>query len=359
MLFYYYYYYLRGHLFHALRLHPEARVTSQAIVGFCPVRSSRHLALSASPGDRRVSSSYPRADRASHTAEKLQGGFCHARAPARCSEAAARPGRRRARRRVAAGRFHSVSSGASAPPLLGFQAAAPGGAAATLSRGREGDGVPNTSAPALPRALSGAELPPQPAPPPASRPRPAAAAEPLLLGGVRGSRAAALGPTARGRRRLIPRTAWERRAGGRTGARERAAAPRAGAGRLRQGPASGGSHARAGDGAGPRPWAGPWPMEARGARSGCAADTGWAERIGGGGRGPASRPDSRVGVPGRRSVRCARTLPAAAPLPRPAAGPLGPGRCPEPRAPGSPGGQTRRTGPSGRESGAEIWGSRD
>lgn len=36
-----------------------------------------------------------------------------------------------------------------------------------------------------------------------------------------------------------------------------------------------------------------------------------------GGAGPASRPDSRVGVPGRRSVRCARTLPAAAPLPRP------------------------------------------
>lgn len=107
----------------------------------------------------------------------------------------------------------------------GFQAAAPGVAAATLGRGREGDGVPNTSAPAPPRALSGAELPPQPsgrphpappprpppppqlAPPPASRPNPAAAAEPQRLGGVRGSRAAALGPTARGRRRLIPRTA--------------------------------------------------------------------------------------------------------------------------------------------------------
>lgn len=44
--------YLRGHLFHGLRLHPEARVTSQAIADFCPVRSSRHLVLSASPGDR-------------------------------------------------------------------------------------------------------------------------------------------------------------------------------------------------------------------------------------------------------------------------------------------------------------------
>lgn len=107
------------------------------------------------------------------------------------------------------------------------------------------------------------------------------------------------------------------REGGRARASERAAAPRAGAGRLRPGPASGGSQARAGGGAGTRPRAGPWPMEARGALSGCAADTGWAERIGCGGRGPACRPDSRVGVPGRRSVRCARTLPAAAPLPRP------------------------------------------
>lgn len=36
-------------------------------------------------------------------------------------------------------------------------------------------------------------------------------------------------------------------------------------------------------------------------------------------RGPAFGPDSRVGVPGRRSVRCARTLPAPPPpLPRPA-----------------------------------------
>lgn len=52
MLFYYDDDYLRGHLFHGLRLHPEARVTSQAIADFCPVRSSRHLALSSSPGDR-------------------------------------------------------------------------------------------------------------------------------------------------------------------------------------------------------------------------------------------------------------------------------------------------------------------
>lgn len=136
---------------------------------------------------------------------------------------------------------HLIASGASAPPLFslrGFRAAAPGVAAARLSRGREGDGVPNTSAPAPPRALSGAELPPLPsgrprpapppppspppppqrAPPPASRPSPAAGAEPPRLGGVRGNRAAALGPTTRDRRRLIPRTAWERRAGGSAGA---------------------------------------------------------------------------------------------------------------------------------------------
>lgn len=44
LLCFFYFIFLRGHLFHALRLHPEARVTSQAIAGFCPVRSSRHSA---------------------------------------------------------------------------------------------------------------------------------------------------------------------------------------------------------------------------------------------------------------------------------------------------------------------------
>lgn len=144
------------------------------------------------------------------------------------------------------------------------------------------------------------------------------------------------------------------RAGGRTGTREQAAAPQAGAGRLRQGPASGGSHARAGGDARPRPRASPWPVEARGARSGCGADTGWAEQSGCGGRGPACRPDSRVGVPGRRSVRCARTLPAAAPLPRPPGrSGLAAARSPEPpEAPAARRGGTRH---SGREGDAGIW----
>lgn len=108
-----------------------------------------------------------------------------------------------------------------------------------------------------------------------------------------------------------------------------------GSGSLRLGPASGGSHARAGDRVGPRPGAGPWPSDARRARSGCGADTGWDERSGCGG--PACRPDSRVGVPGRRSVRCARTLPAAAPLPRlPGGSGLAAAGSPEPRKPRRP-----------------------
>lgn len=179
---FYYYYYLRGHLFHALRLHPEARVTSQAIVGFCPVRSSRHLALGASPDDREsplhsrewIGRATPQRSCKVGSAMPAPRRDAQRRLPA--------PGGARRRRRVAVGRFHSVPSGASsAPPLRslrGFQAAAPGVAATTLSRGREGDGVPNTTAPAPPRALSGAELPPQPsgrphpAPPPSSLPPP-------------------------------------------------------------------------------------------------------------------------------------------------------------------------------------------
>lgn len=147
---FYYYYYLRGHLFHALRLHPEARVTSQAIVGFCPVRSSRHLALGASPDDREsplhsrewIGRATPQRSCKVGSAMPAPRRDAQRRLPA--------PGGARRRRRVAVGRFHSVPSGASsAPPLRslrGFQAAAPGVAATTLSRGREGDGVPNTTA---------------------------------------------------------------------------------------------------------------------------------------------------------------------------------------------------------------------
>lgn len=213
--------YLRGHLFHGLRLHPEARVTSQAIADFCPVRSSRHLDLSSSPGDRE-SPLHSRERTGRNTLQRSCKVGSAMPAPRRDAQrllpAPAAPGETRScSRSVPLGLLRS---------LRGFQAAAPRVAATTLSRGREGDGVPNSSAPAPPRALSGAELPPQPsgrprpappppppspppqlAPPPASWPSPAAAAEPLRLGGVRGSRAAALGPTARGGRQLIPRTA--------------------------------------------------------------------------------------------------------------------------------------------------------
>lgn len=148
--------------------------------------------------------------------------------------------------------------------------------------------------------------------------------------------------------------------------------PGAGAGSFlappgRGGRAGGGEQPRLGRAQGGSGWARPrWLARSSRRRRGTAA-RGWslasggrrsAERLRGrhrlgraepsgcGGRGPACRPDSRVGVPGRRSVRCARTLPAAAPLPRP------PGRSGLAAAAGSPEPPktpaARRGGPSAR-----------
>lgn len=211
---------------------------------------------------------------------------------------------------------HSIASGASAPPLLnlfrGFRAAAPGGAAARLSWSREDGGVPNTSAPAPPRALSGAELPPlpsgrpHPAPPPPSSSLLLSEPRRLLPGRTQprepSSCAAAACEVAGSR-------PSDRQPGEGTGSylapperggRGRAAAPRAGAERLRLGPASGGSHALAAGGAAPRPGAGPWPPEARGAPSGCGADTGWVERsrAAAGGAGRPAAPTREWASPG-------------------------------------------------------------
>lgn len=214
---------------------------------------------------------------------------------------------------------HTIASGASAPPLLNLSAVSEqrrrGEQRREAQPGPRGRRRPeHLSARAAARSVrsgtsSSAERPPPPgssssfpppppqrAPPPASRPSPAAGAESPRLSGVRGSPPSALGPTTRGRRRLIPRTAGERRASG----RGRAAAPRAGAGRLRLGPASGGSHALAGDGAAPRPGAGPWPPEARRAPSGYGADTGWVERsrAAAGGAGRPAAPTREWASPG-------------------------------------------------------------
>ncbi|XP_050013432.1 translation initiation factor IF-2-like [Alexandromys fortis] len=264
---------------------------------------------------------------------------------------------------------HSIASGASAPPLLNLSAVSEQRRRAEQRReaqpGPRGRRRPeHLSARAAARSVrSGTSSSAERPPPPGSS---SSSSSLLLLSEPR---------------RPLPGRAQPQELSPRASAACEVAGPRpsdrqpgAGAGSFlappgRGGRASGGEQPRLGRAQGGSGWARPrvartlrpagrgtaargWSLAPGGPRS---AERQWgrhrlgrAEPSGCGGRGPACRPDSRVGVPGRRSVRCARTLPAAAPLPRP------PGRSGLAAAAGSP--EPPETPAAGRGGpSARVW----